>query len=208
MAREEEEDFSSEVKPPLSSRVLLSRATAQKSPSKEVLKIRFVLGDSRIYCFNINILFVPPQKAGLYHRFPMAVAPAFPRFKRQTGVGSSTFSPPLSRHCAGSYLEVSGSLKGLVTDRADVAAVLPVGLSAVPPQRVGVVADLMAVVTLVAVSSFQLDVFPSLAPVLSDLLTHKDGAVRAGRPPSSATGEEDALTLYPLSGALVADWEW
>lgn len=78
--REEEEDFSSEVKPPLSSRVLLSRATAQKSPFKEVLKIRFVLGDSRMYCFNINILFVPPQNAGLYHRFPMAVAPAFPRF--------------------------------------------------------------------------------------------------------------------------------
>lgn len=76
-----------------------------------------------------------------------------------------------------------------------MAAVLPVGLTAVPPQRVGVVAHLIAVVTLVTVSSFQLAVFPSLTPVVSDLLTHKDPAVRADHPPSSDTDEENALTL-------------
>lgn len=43
-----------------------------------------------------------------------------------------------------------GSLEGLVTDGTDVAAVLPVGLPAVPPQRVGVLAHLVAVVALVS----------------------------------------------------------
>lgn len=103
---------------------------------------------------------------------------------------------------------MSGSLKGLVTDRTDVAAVLPVGLSAVPPQRVGVLAHLIAVVTLVTVSSFQLAVFPSLMAVVSDLLTHKDAVVRAKHSPSSDTDEGNTLTLYPLSDALVVDWEW
>lgn len=103
---------------------------------------------------------------------------------------------------------MSGSLKGLVTDRTDVAAVLPVGLSAVPPQRVGVLAHLIAVVTLVTVSSVQLAVFPPLMPVVSDLLTHKDPVVRAEHSPSSDTDEGNALTLYPLSDALVVDWEW
>lgn len=62
MVREEKHThISSEVccNPPLSLRVLLSRATAQKSPYTEVLKIRFVLGDPGIYCFNIKILFIP-----------------------------------------------------------------------------------------------------------------------------------------------------
>lgn len=90
---------------------------------------------------------------------------------------------------------MSGSLKGLVTDRTDVAAVLPVGLSAVPPQRVGVLAHLIAVVTLVTVSSFQLAVFPSLMAVVSDLLTHKGPVVRAKHSPSSDTDEGNTLTL-------------
>lgn len=61
--------FSTEVccKPPLSIRVSLSRVTAHKSPSMEVLKIRFVLGDPGIYCFNIDILFIPTQNLDLYH---------------------------------------------------------------------------------------------------------------------------------------------
>lgn len=50
-----------------------------------------------------------------------------------------------------SYLEVSGSLKGLVADAADVAAVFAVGLSAVAPKRVGVLELLVTVVALVLV---------------------------------------------------------
>lgn len=44
-----------------------------------------------------------------------------------------------------------GSLEGLVADAADVAAVFAVGLSAVAPQRVGVLEHLVTVVALVLV---------------------------------------------------------
>lgn len=67
-----------------------------------------------------------------------------------------------------SYLQVRGSLEGLVADAADVAAVFPVGLSAVAPQRVGVLEHLVAVVALVLVLSPRLTVLPSLV-VRSDL---------------------------------------
>lgn len=50
-----------------------------------------------------------------------------------------------------SYLEVRGSLEGLVADAADVAAVFAVGLPAVAPQRVGVLEHLVTVVALVLV---------------------------------------------------------
>lgn len=72
------------------------------------------------------------------------------RVQRQTGRWEFPLQPPSSV----SYLQVSGSLEGLVTDGTDVAAVLPVGLSAVPAQRVGVLAHLVAVVTLVTAHGF------------------------------------------------------
>lgn len=72
----------------------------------------------------------------------------------------------LLRPC--SYLEVRGALEGLVADAADVAAVFPVGLSAVAPQRVGVLEHLVAVVALVLVLGPRLAVLYSLV-VRSDL---------------------------------------
>lgn len=66
------------------------------------------------------------------------------------------------------YLEVRGALEGLAADGADVAAVLPVGLSAVAPQRVGVLEHLVAVVALVLVVGPRRAVLPSLV-VWSDL---------------------------------------
>lgn len=122
-------------KQPLGSSVLLlGGATAYKSPSEEALKIRFALGGCGIYCFNICIPPIHTHNSALSHRFLPEVEEA----------DVSLPAPP-----AGPYLQVRGSLKGLVADGADVAAVLPVGLSAVPPQRVGVLAHLVAVVALV-----------------------------------------------------------
>lgn len=130
-----------------------------------------------MYCFNIYILFIHAQTWDLYHfyiRLQAAVIslPAHP-------------SPPFP---PGSYLQVRGPLKGLVTDRTVVAAVLPVGLSAVPPQRVGGLTHLVAVVALVAVGGVQLGVLPSLVAVVGDLLTHKGPPVRANPSPFRRQG--------------------
>lgn len=53
-------------------------------------------------------------------------------------------------------------LEGLAADAADVAAVLPVGLSAVAPQRVGVLEHVVTVVALVLGLGPGLEVLPSL----------------------------------------------
>lgn len=67
-----------------------------------------------------------------------------------------------------SYLEVRGSLESLVADAADVAAVFAVGLSAVAPQRVGILEHLVTVIAPVLVLCPWLAVLPSLV-VGSDL---------------------------------------
>lgn len=63
------------------------------------------------------------------------------------------------------FLEMRGSLESLFADAADVAAVLAVSLFAVPPQRVGGFAQLIAVETLVPVIHVQLLVFPTFFPI-------------------------------------------
>lgn len=63
-----------------------------------------------------------------------------------------------------------GSLEGLITETADVAAVLAVSLSTVASQRVGVLAHLITVVTLVPIISLRLAVLPAfLAWIISNL---------------------------------------
>lgn len=64
-----------------------------------------------------------------------------------------------------SDLEVCSSLESLFADAADVAAVLAVSLFAVPPQRVGVLAQLVTVITLVPAFHVQLGVFPTFSPI-------------------------------------------
>lgn len=61
------------------------------------------------------------------------------------------------------------SLKGLVTEGADVTAVLAVGLSTVPSQCVGILAHLITVVTLVPIISLRLAVLPSFMAINSNL---------------------------------------
>lgn len=60
------------------------------------------------------------------------------------------------------------SLKGLVTETADVTAVLAVGLSTVPSQCIGILAHLIAVVTLVPIICLRLAIFPFMA-IISNL---------------------------------------
>jgi len=55
------------------------------------------------------------------------------------------------------YLQVRGSLEGLVAQAAHVAAVLAVRLATVAPQRVGVLAQQAAVVALVTAVGLRLD---------------------------------------------------
>ena len=61
------------------------------------------------------------------------------------------------------------SLEGLVTESADVTAVLAVSLSAVPPQCVGILENLIAVVTLVPSISLHLAILPTLMAIVSNL---------------------------------------
>ncbi len=61
------------------------------------------------------------------------------------------------------------SLKGLVTDTADVTAVLAVSLSTVASQRVGILAHLVTVETLVPILSFCLVVLSTFMAFVSDL---------------------------------------
>lgn len=78
-----------------------------------------------------------------------------------------------------SYLQVCRSLKGFVTDTADMAAVLAVSLSTVTAQRVGILAHLITVVTLVPILSLCLAVLSTLMAVISNLdHAQKDRLVR------------------------------
>lgn len=70
---------------------------------------------------------------------------------------------------AASNLQVCRPLEGLVAHAADVAAVLAVSLLAVAPQRVGIVAHLAAVVTLVPMISLGLGVLHTLRAIVSNL---------------------------------------
>lgn len=77
-----------------------------------------------------------------------------------------------------SYLQVCCSLKGFVTETADMAAVLAVSLSTVAAQCVGVLAHLITVVTLVPVISLRLAVLSTLMAIISNLdHTQKDRLV-------------------------------
>lgn len=66
------------------------------------------------------------------------------------------------------------SLKGLVAEAADVTAVLAVSLSAVAPQRVGVLEHLIAVVTLVPAIGLRLAILPTFMAVVIHL-NHTQG---------------------------------
>ena len=73
------------------------------------------------------------------------------------------------RFYTSSYLQVCSPLKGLVAEAADVAAVLAVSLSAVAPQRVGVLTHLITVVTLVPIISVHLAILPVIVAFVSHL---------------------------------------
>lgn len=68
-------------------------------------------------------------------------------------------------------LQVCSSLKGLVTETADVTAVLAVSLPTVASQCVGILAHLITVVTLVSIISLRLAILPSLMAVVSDIVS-------------------------------------
>lgn len=68
------------------------------------------------------------------------------------------------------HLQVCGPLEGLVAQRADVAAVLAVGLPTVVPQRVGVFEHLVAVVALVPGVGLCLAVLPALMSIVVNLV--------------------------------------
>lgn len=61
------------------------------------------------------------------------------------------------------------SLEGLPTNTADMTAVLAMSLPAVAPQRIGILAHLVTVVTLVPVISLRLVVFHTLEAITSNL---------------------------------------
>lgn len=67
------------------------------------------------------------------------------------------------------FLQVCGSLKGLVTETADVTAVLAVSLSAVTSQRVGILAHLVTVETLVPIISLRLAVLPTFGTIIVNI---------------------------------------
>lgn len=93
-----------------------------------------------------------------------------------------------------------GSLEGLVADAADVAAVFAVGLSAVAPQRVGVLEHLVAVVALVLVLRHRLAVLPSLV-VGSDLgQTNKQHVTQGQR--HGRKCKESAAGFYCFSSSF------
>lgn len=74
------------------------------------------------------------------------------------------------------HLQVCSSLKGLVTEAADVTAVLAVSLSTVASQRVGILAHLITVVTLVPIISLRLAILPTFMGIVSNL-DHIQGLV-------------------------------
>lgn len=61
------------------------------------------------------------------------------------------------------------SLESLVTQTADMTAVLAVGLLAVPSQCVGILAHLITVVTLVPIISLSLGILPTLMAIIRNL---------------------------------------
>lgn len=62
-----------------------------------------------------------------------------------------------------------GSLEGLPAEAADVTAVLAVSLSAMASQRIGILAHLVTVETLISVIRVHLGVFPTLVAVTGNL---------------------------------------
>lgn len=68
-----------------------------------------------------------------------------------------------------SYLQVCSSLEGLITETADVTAVLAVSLSTVASQCVGILAHLITVVTLVPIISLRLAILPTFMAIVSNL---------------------------------------
>lgn len=69
------------------------------------------------------------------------------------------------------FLQVCSSLKGLVTEAADVTAVLAVSLSTVASQRVGILAHLITVVTLVPIISLRLAILPTFMGIVSNIVS-------------------------------------
>lgn len=76
------------------------------------------------------------------------------------------------------FLQVCRSLKGLVTDTADVTAVLAVSLSTVAAQRVGVLTHLVAVIALVAIISLRLAVLAAFMAIVSHIVSIVRRSVR------------------------------